>query len=92
MCSLSFFGGTRIHEILSRSENYFDPSFTLLRRDIKLKEIRIGDSTEKILQLKLKSPKEDRVGKEIMIDVYASHGLLCPVKAYEKMAKNKPTS
>ena len=90
VCSLSFFGGTRIHEILSRSENYFDPSFTLLRRDIKLKEIRIGDSTEKILQLKLKSPKEDRVGNEIMIDVYASHGLLCPVKAYEKWQKTSP--
>ena len=90
VCSLSFFGGTRIHEILSRNENSFDPAYTLLTRDINLKEVKIGKSKEKILTLRLKSPKEDRVGKEIMIDIYASQGLLCPIKAYEKWQKTNP--
>ena len=90
MCSISFFGGTRIHEILSRKERSFDPAFTLLWRDVELKEVKIGTETEKILQLKLKSPKEDRIGKEVIIDIYASHGLLCPVKAYEKWLRTKP--
>ena len=90
VCSISFFGGTRIHEILSRKERSFDPAFTLLWRDVELKEVKIGTETEKILQLKLKSPKEDRIGKEVIIDIYASHGLLCPVKAYEKWLRTKP--
>ena len=90
VCSISFFGGTRIHELLSRNEGSFDPAFTLLWRDVQLKEVRIGKDNEKIITIKIKSPKEDRIGKEIIIDIYASHGLLCPVKALEKWLKTKP--
>ena len=90
VCSISFFGGTRIHEILSRNEGSFDPAFTLLWRDIQIKRVKIGKETEEILQLTLKSPKEDRIGKEVIIDIYASHGLLCPVKAFKKWLKTNP--
>lgn len=90
VCSISFFGGTRIHELLSRKENSFDPSFTLLARDIKIKKIKIGKETEKILQISIKSPKEDRIGREVIIDIYSSHGLLCPVKAFEKWLNTNP--
>jgi hypothetical protein len=90
VCTIAFFGAFRIHELLSRAEGYFDPCFTLLRENVKLKKVKIGKETEKILEITLKSPKEDRVGKEIVVDVYASHGLLCPVKAFEKWEKTNP--
>ena len=90
VCTLAFFGAFHIHEILSRAEGYFDPCFTLLSENIKLKNVKIGKETEKILLVTLKSPKEDRVGKEIVVDVYASHRLLCLVKAFEKWEKTNP--
>lgn len=90
VCTLNFFGGLRVHETLSRAEGYFDPCFTLLSRDIRIKKIKIGKETEKIIQLRLKSPKEDKTGKEILVDIYESHGILCPVRAYEKWKKTNP--
>ena len=90
VCTLNFFGGFRVHETLSRAEGYFDPCFTLLRRDIRIKEIKVGKETEKIIQVRIKSPKEDRTGKEILVDVYESGGILCPVRAYEKWRATNP--
>jgi len=90
VCTLNFFGGFRVSETLSKAEGYFDPCFTLLRRDIRIKQVKIGKETEKILQVRLKSPKEDRVGKEILVDVYESRGILCPVRAYEKWKGTNP--
>lgn len=90
VCSISFFGGTRVHELLCRKEGSYDPCFTLLWDEIQIKEVKIGKTTEEILQIKIKSPKEDRIGREVLIDIYASHGLLCPVKAFKKWLKTKP--
>jgi len=90
VCTLNFFGGFRVHETLSKAEGYFDPAFTLLSRDIKIKQIIVGKTKEKILEVKLKSPKEDKTGKTIIVDIYESHGLLCPVKAFEKWKRTNP--
>ena len=90
ICSLNFFGGFRIHETLSRTEREFDPAFTLLARDVELKEVKVGNETEELLQLRLKSPKEDRVGASTFIDVYQTGGQLCPIRAYKKWKETNP--
>ena len=90
ICTLNFFGCFRIHETLARSENTFDPAFTLLARDVELKQVKIGDTVEQLLQLRLKSPKEDRVGASIFVDVYETGSLLCPVRAYKKWMLTRP--
>ena len=61
-CTTAFAGCLRIHEILSRKTSDFDPSFTLLGRDVVLKKTKVGKENVKILQLRLKSPKDDRIG------------------------------
>ena len=91
VCALNFFGGFRVHETLSRCESQFDPAFCLLGRDIELRQITVGDKHEEIIQLKLKSPKEDRVGAGCtFVDVYTTGGLLCPVRAFKKWMLTGP--
>ena len=42
VCLICFFGGFRVHEILSKKESMYDPAFTLLSRDIKVAKLRIN--------------------------------------------------
>ena len=90
ICSINFFGCLRVHETLARSETEFDPCFTLLGKDVELKSVNCEGEEVEILQLKLKSPKEDRIGSSVFIDIYETKGLLCPVKAYKKWKGTKP--
>ena len=87
---ICFFGGFRIHEILSRTKRFYDPAFTLLGNNIKIAKLRVGSETLSILQILVKSPKEDRIGKEIIIDVYETKGKFCPVKYYKKWLDSQP--
>ena len=84
---IAFFGGFRIHELLCRKQDSFDPSFSLLGKDLKLVTSKVNNSEHKVIQLKLKSPKENKKGTSIIIDVYANLGDFCPVKALEKWMK-----
>ena len=40
-----------------------------------------------MLQIRLKSPKEDRIGRDKIIDVYQSNGILCSLRAYKRWDK-----
>lgn len=84
IATLCFNGAFRIHELLSRNSRQFDPNFTLLGRDVKLKSIKIQGQKVSILQVKLKSPKTDRVGVDTIVDVYESGGPLCPLRAFSR--------
>ena len=57
---LMFFGAFRVHEILSRKPDSFDPDFTCLYEDIQIHSI----GGIKTVQILLKSPKENRVALE----------------------------
>jgi len=83
-CTLAFAGCLRIHEILSRKTSEFDPNFTLLGSDVMIKKTKLGKENIKIIQLRLKSPKEDRIGVGKIIDIYQCGGPICPVKAFER--------
>ena len=60
VCTLNFFGALRVHESLSRNVSFFDPLNTLLRRDVAIKSVLVGKQQVKIIQLRIKSPKESR--------------------------------
>ena len=81
VATLCFNGAFRIHELLSKTVKLYDPNFTLLLNDIAVKSIKIGREKVKIIQVKIKSPKTDRIGVDQIVDVYESTGPLCPVKA-----------
>lgn len=81
---LAFQGGFRIHEILSRYNRHFDPSFCLLKRDLTIKKLVIGRETVNIIQVRVKSEKKDRIGVDTLVDVYESNGQFCPVRALMK--------
>ena len=62
-----------------QTKTQFGPDFTLLAEGKEGK----GKDTDRYLEEKLKSPKENRTGKAVVMKVYKSRGTLCPVKALE---------
>ena len=84
VCTTAFAGCLRIHELLCKKSNVFDPDFTLLESDLKLKVTDFKGKKIKVIQIRLKSPKEDRIGRGKIIDIYESEGQLCPVRALER--------
>jgi hypothetical protein len=87
VCTAAFHGSFRIHEILARESKTFDPDFTLLGKDVKLTTSLIDGCERRRLSFYLKSPKEDRTGKTVVVDVYETFGSTCPVKAFRKWSK-----
>ena len=69
---------------MAKTESKFDPDYCLLGSDVVVKETREGER----LQLKIKAPKEDKVGASIIVDVFATGSDICPVTAYKRW-KNK---
>ena len=78
--SILFHGAFRVHELLCQKQSSFDPDFTLLSKDVKL----VVQEGREVLQLKIKSPKEQRAGKDVIVDVYSTDTELCPVRAFKK--------
>jgi hypothetical protein len=87
VCTLAFHGAFRIHELLCRTETSFDPAYDLLRQDVKIETATYGGKTTRFLTVRLKSPKEQRDGKTVVVDVFESGGDICPVRAYRKWEK-----
>ena len=87
VATLAFNGGFRIHELLARKVASYDPLSTLLGKDIKLKNCRVGGKKIRTLQILIKSEKKDRIGVGTIVDVYESEGPLCPIKAFLKWEK-----
>ena len=87
VCTAAFHGSFRIHEILTRELRTFDPDFTLLRRDVRMTNSLTEGCARRRLSFYLKSPKEDKIGKTVVVDVYETFGSTCPVKAFCKWSK-----
>ena len=82
--TLAFCGGFRIHELLSRERQSYDPFVTLLGKDLVLKE---NDKYPHI-QILLKTQKKDRIGKNEVVDVFGTDNFFCPIRAYKKYKKS----
>jgi len=93
VCTMAFHGSFRIHEILCQNENFFDPDFTLLSKDVVLKSHKWGgEQAVKMLQVTLKSPKENKTGKSTVVDIYETGGPTCPLKGFCRWMGKSGTS
>ena len=72
--TLAFTGGFRIHELLARERQSFDPFVTLLGKDLNLKE---NDKYPHV-QILLKTQKTDRGWKKEIVDVLGTKNFFCP--------------
>ena len=84
VCTLAFHGSFRIHELLSRNETTFDPSTTLLGKDVRLVKTKVGGVEEEILVVHLKSPKEQRLSAGVNVELFSTGTFSCPVSAWKK--------
>ena len=84
VCTAAFHDSFRIHEILTKESKTFDPDFTLLGRDVRMTSSSSSGEPGRRLSFYLKSPKEDKIGKTVIVDVYETLGSTCPVKAFRK--------
>lgn len=82
---IAFYGSFRMGELLTNNESEFDAAYDLLTQDVLI----IEGGSQKIMQLKIKCPKEGRTGKEIIVDLFENENL-CPIKALEKWLKAAP--
>ena len=88
-CSLMFFGAFRSSELLCDNSNSFDPRYTLCQQDVKL--VENPSSREKRLLVLVKTPKEEKRGRNIEVSIHqASSATLCAVTAWEKWQVYRP--
>ena len=83
---IAFFGSFRMGELLLDSENHFDPTQDLLTEDVFITKNQ--SSGKKTLQVRLKSSKENRSGREIIVDLF-ENDTLCPIKAMEAWTRSR---
>jgi hypothetical protein len=81
VCSIMYFGAFRGNELLCKGVGEYDPAFELCSQDIHLVS---GKGGEESLQIKVKAPKEDKLGKSTMVDIFPSVPDLCPVRAFKR--------
>ena len=79
-----FYGSLRLHEIFPKNKTEYDPSTTLLRKDIKLQTVYIESSPGEVILIDLKSPKKAS-GSSVRVELLANGTKSCPVKAYKKL-------
>ena len=92
LSTILFSGGFRVGEILPSSKNIFDPYSTLLEKDVEIKTITVNNEQIQTLQVKLKTEKTNKTAKHTLVDIYASYGPLCPIRAFTKYTKNRSIS
>ena len=81
VCSIAFHGSFRIHEILTKNITFYDPDFTLMTNNVRIVELG-HDKADRMLEMTIKAPKENKVGKHVIVDIFESGGPVCPVKAF----------
>jgi len=87
VATVCFHGGFRMGELLCKSEKKFDPQYALLGMDADMNtKYREGGCTG-VLRLRLKSPKEDKQNRSLIVDVFGNGGKLCPVRAMDQWCK-----
>ena len=87
VCCLAFHGSFRIHELLSRHEESFDLSTTLLGNNVRHVKTSVGGSIEEFLIIHLKCPKEQQLGKGVNVELFSTGTFSCPVNAWVKWRK-----
>ena len=87
ICCMAFHGSFRIHELLSKKQNTYDPNSTLLGVDVRLVKLKIDGADEEMLVVHLKSPKEQVLSTGVKVELFATNTFSCPVSAWKKWRK-----
>ena len=87
ICCLLWNGSLRVHELLSRNRDSFDPITTLRCEDIELVSFFDGGVKKSLLRIHLKSPKERRVGTGVKLEIFSNGTFCCPIRAWGKWSK-----
>ena len=86
ICCLAFNGCFRIHKLLCKEKEKFDPYFTLLNENL----VVVKDGGKEVIQVWVKWPKENKTGGEFVVEVFESANDHCPVKALKKWWGRNP--
>ena len=57
---------------------------TLFGKDIKIDKWLENDEVIEVMKVWLKSPKEDKKGHGVMIEIFETKSELCPVASFDK--------
>ena len=79
----------RVHELLARNTDCFDPLTTMTAADIKVCQAKVGGKVMETLKIHLKHPKEERISAGVVLDVFETSDFMCPVKAFKDWMKDK---
>ena len=83
VCCLMFCGSLRVHEALSRT-NRPCPQTTLMHGDLEMVDISLNGTNKTIIKLRIKSPKENRIGAGVCLEIFENGTFMCPVKSLNK--------
>jgi hypothetical protein len=81
VCTLLFHRAFRGGEILARNISWYDPDYTLLRKDVHITEEKGGKA---MVQILVKAPKESKTGAGTVIDIFQTDTAMCLTKATKK--------
>jgi hypothetical protein len=81
VCTLLFHGAFRGAELLARNATWFDPSYTLLKRDVCIAAEKDGKA---VVQVLVKAPKESKSGSSTVVDIFQMDTAMCPTRAVKK--------
>ena len=84
VATLLFAGSLRVHEALARLQTKPCMQTTLLEEDVEIIQEKVAGISRKLIKLRLKSPKEDRIGNGSTVEIFGNQTFLCPIKALEK--------
>ena len=84
---IALHGSFRIHELLAKEELLFDPSTTLLGKDLRKLSIKIDGKLEELIVLHLENPKEDKLKKGVNVELFSTGTVTCPIAAFNKWQK-----
>ena len=88
VCVFAFNGSFRVHELLSRRAEEFDPTSTLLGVDVKFGSSVVDGVVVRSAKIHLKAPKEVRLRQGIYVDLFPTGSFLCPVEALAKFLRD----
>ena len=81
VCTLMFCGSLRVHKVLSKVDTPC-PQSTLMYEDLEISEICVEKIKKYIIKLRLKSPKENRVGSGVVIEIFENGTFMCPIREH----------
>jgi len=81
VASVCFHGAFRLGELLCKSEAVFDPQYALLGMDADVDPNYADKGCKGVFRVRIKSPKEDKINRSLIVDVFGTGENLCPVKA-----------